>query len=46
MQYFNTKLPCQKSMLTQIEWGVQNGPSTKNGDLPATVYFSGNFTSV
>ena len=23
-------LPCQKSVLRQIEWGVQNGPITKN----------------
>ena len=26
MQHFHTKLLCQKLMLRQIEWGVQNGP--------------------
>ena len=26
-------------MLSQIEWGVQNGPITKNGVLPVTKYF-------
>ena len=30
-QQFHTKLPCQKPMLSQIEWGVQNEPITKNG---------------
>ena len=31
----STKLLCQK----QIEWGVQNGPITKNGVLPETSSF-------
>ena len=26
-------------MLRKIEWGVQNGPFTKNGVLPVTKYF-------
>ena len=33
-QHFRTKLPCQKPMLIQIEWGVQNRPITKNRVLP------------
>ena len=32
-QHFHTILPCQKQMLRQIEWGVQNGPIKKNGPL-------------
>ena len=28
-QYFHTKLPCQMSMLKQIEWDVQNWPITR-----------------
>ena len=28
-QHFHTKLPCQKPMLRQIEWGVQNWPITQ-----------------
>ena len=35
-QHFHRKLPCQKLMLRQIEWGVQNGPFPKNGVLPIT----------
>ena len=35
-RHFHTKLPCQKSMLRQIEWWLQNGPITKNWVLPAT----------
>ena len=39
-QYFNTKLPCQKPMLRQIKWEVQNRPITKVGVLPvATLFF-------
>ena len=38
-QHFHTKLPCQKPILRQIEWEVQNGPITKNGVLPATTFF-------
>ena len=30
-------------MLRQIEWGVQNGPFTKNGALPVTTSFFGKF---
>ena len=30
-QHFHKKLPCQRPMLRQIEWGVQNGPTTKKG---------------
>ena len=29
--HFYKKLPCQKPMLRQIEWEVQNGPIRKNG---------------
>ena len=39
VQHFNTKLPCQNPMLGQIEWGVQYGPTTKNGILPLTALF-------
>ena len=39
MQHFHTKLPCQKPILRQIEWGVQNGPTTKNGVIPVTTLF-------
>ena len=38
-QQFYTKLLCQKAMLMQIEWGVQNEPITKNEDLPVTTLF-------
>ena len=30
-------------MLRQIEWGVQNGPITKNGVLPVKALFFWNF---
>ena len=33
-------------MLRQVEWGVENGPMTKNGILPATSLFFKNFVSV
>ena len=33
-QHLHTKLTRQKPMLRQIEWGVQNRPTTKNADLP------------
>ena len=39
VQNFHTKLPCQKPMLRQIEWGVQNGPITKNGLLSLAASF-------
>ena len=38
-QNFHTKLPCQKPVLRQIEWGVQKGPITKNRVLPVTTLF-------
>ena len=37
--HFRTKLPSQKPMLRQIESGVQNGPITKNTDLPVAILF-------
>ena len=40
---FLAKLPCQKAMLRQIEWGVQNGPMTRNGVLPLTTLFFSKF---
>ena len=36
--HFHTKLRCQKSILRQIEWWAQNGPTTKNV-LPVTALF-------
>ena len=41
--YFHIKLLCQKPMLRQIEWGAQNGPTTKNGNLPLTTLFFSKF---
>ena len=41
-----TKLPCQKPMLRQIIWWLQNGPIKKNGVLPVTTLFFKNFVSV
>ena len=38
-QLFHTELPCQNPMLRQIEWGVQNGPITKNRVLPLFYFF-------
>ena len=37
--HIHTKLPSQKPMLRQIEWGVQNGPITKNTVLPVSTFF-------
>ena len=37
--HIHTKLPSQKPMLRQIEWGVQNGPITKNTVLPVSIFF-------
>ena len=34
------------AMLRQIEWGVQNGPITKNEVLPVTTFLFENFASV
>ena len=39
MQHFHKKLICQRPILRQIEWGVQNGPITKNGVLLLTTFF-------
>ena len=45
-QHFHAKLPCQKSMLGQIEWGIQNRPITKSGVLTGNTFFFLNFVSV
>ena len=37
--HFYTKLRCQKPMLRQIEWAVQNRPIAKNGVFPVTTFF-------
>ena len=38
--HFHSKLLCQKPMLRQIEWRLQNGLITKSGVLPlATLFF-------
>ena len=46
----NGTFPCKpalsQAMLGQIEWGVQNGPITKNGVLPVTALFFFNFVSI
>ena len=39
MQHFHTKLPSQKSLLRKNEWGMQDGPTTKNGVLTVTTLF-------
>ena len=36
---FPFRTACQKSMLRQIEWWIQNGPITKSGVLPVTTLF-------
>ena len=38
MQHFYAKLICQKPMLRQIEWEVQNGPIVKNGVFQVTTF--------
>ena len=38
VQIFHTKLSCQKPMLRQIEWRVQNVPITKN-EVLTFIYF-------
>ena len=43
MQYFYKKLLFQKPMLRQIEFGVRDGPITKNGILPAITLFCRTF---
>ena len=40
MQHFHTKLLCQKSMLRQIKWGVQNGPITNTEFCQQLPYLS------
>ena len=37
--HFHSKLLCQKPMLRQIEWRLQNEPITKSGALPVTTLF-------
>ena len=37
--HFHSKLLCQKPMLRQIEWQLQNRPITKSGVLPVTTLF-------
>ena len=36
---FHSKQLCQKPMLRQIEWQIQNGTITKSGVLPVTALF-------
>ena len=36
--YFDRKLPCQNPVLRQLEWGMQNGPITKNWFLPSKYF--------
>ena len=43
MQHFHTKLPCQKLILRQTEWAVQNGPVMKNEILPLSFLVLGKF---
>ena len=38
--HFDKKPSCEKPILRQIEWGIQNGPITKNGVLPVTTLSS------
>ena len=45
-QHFRTKVPCQKPMLRQIEWEVQNEPIIMNGGLSATTLFFRNFVQL
>ena len=42
-QHFQNKLLCQKPMLRQIEWEVQNGPITMNDVFLVTILFSWKF---
>ena len=37
--HFYSKLLCQKPVLRQIEWQLQNGRITKSGVLPVTALF-------
>ena len=45
VQHFHIKRLCQKPMLRQKEWGVENGPITKNGVFPVTTLFFRKFCS-
>ena len=38
-QHFHIELPTQKPTIRQIEWGVQDGPITKNQVLLVTTFF-------
>ena len=38
-KHIHTKLFCQKPVLRQIEWGMENGPITKTRLLPLTTSF-------
>ena len=44
-QQFHTKMTCEKTMLRQIEWGVQNRAITKNGVLAVTTLLFRKFIS-
>ena len=37
--YFHSNLLCQKPILRQIEWQLQNEPITQSGVLPVTTLF-------
>ena len=39
MHHFHSKLLCQKTMLKEKEWEVQNAPFIKNRVLPVTNFF-------
>ena len=38
IHHFHSKLLCQKPMLRQIEWRLQNGTTTKRGVFPVTTF--------
>ena len=44
--HFHSKLLCQKPMLRDIEWQLQNGPITKSGVLPVSTLFFRTFFPV
>ena len=44
--HFHSKLLCQKQMLGQIEWRLQNGPIIKKRVFPITTLFFGKFVPV
>ena len=45
-RHFHSKLLCQKAMLRQIEWRLQNGPIIKVEFCQQLLYFFGKFISV